>query len=203
MPEKSSQPNAKRTTSKAAKAKAAAGRGAAKSSSKKTPAAAAKGGPVALRNLPKRAAVVKNSDTIYIFVDRNQLHISTDKPKSATEVMTAGGFDDAKEKAVDHLIEWIDAGSSAAGCGSSSNRATSKVCCGITERGLKIPPVRFRDSSRLTATFLGASAQGRQPRSNARSHTAVGGQFQRCDCRRRSIYTDHGRCVATRADRKA
>jgi hypothetical protein len=109
MPEKPSQPTAKRTTSKPAKAKGAAGRGAVKSSSKKTPAAgAAKGGPVALRNLPKRAAVVKNSDTIYIFVDRNQLHISTGRPKAVAEVMTAVGFDEAKEKAVDHLIEWID-----------------------------------------------------------------------------------------------
>jgi len=110
MSGKSLQPNAKRGASKTAKPKGNAGRSAAKSAAKKTPQAAnaAKAGPIALRNVAKRTPASKNSDTFYIFVDHERLHISTEKPKSAAHVMTAGSFDEAKEKAVDYLIELID-----------------------------------------------------------------------------------------------
>ena len=111
MSGKSLPSGAKRGTPKTAKPKkATAGRSAAKSAAKKTSPAAggAKAGPIALRNVAKRTPAGKNSHTFYIFVDYEELRISTEKPTSTAHVMTAGTFDEAKEKAVDYLIELID-----------------------------------------------------------------------------------------------
>jgi molecular chaperone GrpE (heat shock protein) len=110
MARKSPSPNPKRAAAASVKPKGTGGNKAAKTAVKKTSptAGAAKSGPIALRNVTKRVAAEKNSDTLYIFADHEQLHISTEKPKAAAHIMTASSFDEAKEKAVDFLIEVID-----------------------------------------------------------------------------------------------
>ena len=65
-----------------------------------------------MRNVGKRPAAApanKNSEALYIYIERDQLHIATEKPKSTAHVLSAATFDEAKEKAVDYLIELIDA----------------------------------------------------------------------------------------------
>ena len=48
------------------------------------------------------------SGTYYIVVEHDDLRISTDKPKSNGRVETAATFDEAKDKAMDRLIDLID-----------------------------------------------------------------------------------------------
>ena len=48
------------------------------------------------------------SGTYYIVVEHEDLRISTAKPKTGGRVETAATFDEAKEKAVDCLIDIID-----------------------------------------------------------------------------------------------
>jgi hypothetical protein len=109
--------------------------GAPKVAKKAKPAPAAKKGPIALRTSATRkpAAPIKSvpaksapatsataadtttnheshdeSGTYYIVVEHDDLRISTAKPKSNGRVETAATFDEAKDKAMDRLIDLID-----------------------------------------------------------------------------------------------
>jgi len=65
-------------------------------------------GPIALRTAEPRTPEAAKSPVYYIFVEAESLQISKVRPKSAGRVETAAHLDEAKEIAVDRLIQWID-----------------------------------------------------------------------------------------------
>ncbi|HEY4310992.1 MAG TPA: hypothetical protein VGN12_16190 [Pirellulales bacterium] len=70
---------------------------------------AAKKGPIALRTPAARKSTPGgDSGTYYIVVEHDDLRISTEKPKTNGRLETAESFIEAKEKAVDRLIDLID-----------------------------------------------------------------------------------------------
>ncbi|HVU89334.1 MAG TPA: hypothetical protein VHD36_18550 [Pirellulales bacterium] len=88
---------------------------ASKPAKKAKPAPAAKKGPIALRTpaarkpaAPAKPTTSDKSGTYYIVVEHEDLRISTEKPKAAGRVETADTFDEAKDKALDRLIDLID-----------------------------------------------------------------------------------------------
>jgi hypothetical protein len=101
--------NGKRVAPKTAKAKPSDAPSVPKATAAKKPApAASKKGPVALRTAKSPKPAAKNSDKFYIVVEHSDLNISKQKPQSSVPVDSADTFHEAKEKAVDYLIELID-----------------------------------------------------------------------------------------------
>ncbi len=114
MAEKS--PTKKRVVAKSTPAKAPATNSTPKvtvAKKAKSSPPASKKGPIALRKpAPRKPAAGKSaateSGTYYIVVEHEDVRIATAKPQSTGRVETATSFIEAKEKAVDRLIDIID-----------------------------------------------------------------------------------------------
>jgi hypothetical protein len=91
------------------KAKSAPAKKEARSAKPTAPAKlATKKGPIALRTPAARKSTPDDSGTYYIVVEHDDLRISTERPKTNGRLETAESFIEAKEKAVDRLIDLID-----------------------------------------------------------------------------------------------
>jgi hypothetical protein len=101
--------NGKRVAATTAKAKPSVAQSVPKTAAaKKSAPATGKKGPVALRTAKSPKPAAKNSDKFYIVVEHSELNIFKEKPQSSVPVDSADTFHEAKDKAVDYLIELID-----------------------------------------------------------------------------------------------
>jgi hypothetical protein len=104
-------PTKKRIAAKSTLAKAPATNSAPKvtvAKKAKAPPPASKKGPIALRKPAPRKPAATEPGTYYIVVEHEDVRIATAKPQSTGRVETATSFIEAKEKAVDRLIDIID-----------------------------------------------------------------------------------------------